>query len=98
MKCFLCCVFERYDVSVLLEKTAFGGGASLKSANPSILTAACPCLVIHAGQKCPQFFGFGRSWMLNKLYFELVPQKEVLRERGLENTVVETRLPCNTVL
>ena len=26
---FLCCVFERYDDSVLLEETAFGGHASL---------------------------------------------------------------------
>ena len=26
---FLCCVFERYDDSVLLEETTFGGDASL---------------------------------------------------------------------
>ena len=88
MKCFLRCVFQRYDavwsaISVLLEETAFGGNASLEPADPSIadflehLTAACPCPVVHAGQKCPQFCGIGRSWILNKLYFELVPQKEV---------------------
>ena len=28
-----------------------------------------------AGQKCPQFCGIG--WMLNKLYFDLVPQEKV---------------------
>ena len=40
-------------------------------------TAACPRSVIHAGHTCPQFCGTGRSWMLNKLCLELVPQKEV---------------------
>ena len=57
----------RSAMSVLLEETAFGGH----------VTAACPRSAIHAGQKCPQFCGIGRSWMLNKLYFELVPQKDV---------------------
>ena len=85
----------RSAMSVLLEETAFGGHASLQPADPSIgdflehLTAACPIPVIHAGQKCPQFCGIGRSWMLNKLYFELVPQKrslarEVWRARRLK--------------
>ena len=31
------------------------------------LTAACPRSVTHASQKCPQFCGIGRSWMLNEL-------------------------------
>ena len=73
----------RSTMSVLLEETAFGGNASLEPADPSTAdlfehpTAACPLPVIHAGQKCPQCCGVGRSWMLNKLYFELVLQKEV---------------------
>ena len=73
----------RSAMSVLLEETAFGGHARLEPADPNIadfleyFTAAFPCFAIHAGQKCPQFCGIGRSWMLNKLYFELVPQKEV---------------------
>ena len=54
-------------------------------------TAACPRSVIHAGQKCPQFCGIGRSWTLNELCLELVPQ-ESPRERDPGNTVVETRL------
>ena len=75
----------RSAISVLLEETAFGGHASLEPADPSIadflehLTAACPRSVRHAGQKCLLFCGIGRSWMLNKLYFELVPQKKSRR-------------------
>ena len=85
----------RSVMSVLLEETAFG--ASLQPADPSIadflehVPAVCPRSVIHAGQKCPQFCGIGGSWMLNKLYFELVPQ-ESPRVIHLVNTVVETRL------
>ena len=57
----------RSAMSVLLEETAFGGHASLEPADPSIAdvlehhTAACPRPLIHAGQKCPQFCGIGRS-------------------------------------
>ena len=65
---FLRCVFERDVVksqdhwSVLLEKTAFGGHASLWPADPSNThllehpTTACPRPVTHAGQKCPQLW------------------------------------------
>ena len=83
-------------VSVLLEKTAFGENASLNLADPCLAiflehpTAACPRSVIHAGQKCPQLSWICRSWMLNGLCLELVPQQKV-QGRDLENTVVETR-------
>ena len=91
---FLRCVFERHDVkshdhcSVLREETASGGHASLQPADPCSTdplehpTAACPRPMTHAGQKCPQFCGNGRNWMLNELCLELVPQKKKLRERG----------------
>ena len=60
-------------ISVILEKPAFGGNASLQLADPSLThflehpTAACPRSVIHAGQKSPQFCGIGRSRTLNEL-------------------------------
>ena len=39
-----------------------------------------------------------RDWHeLDAEHFELVPQKKILRERALENTVVETRL-CRATL
>ena len=66
----------------LLEETAFGGHASIQSADPSIadflehLTAACPRPVIHAGQKCRQFCGIAWSWPLNELCLELVPHED----------------------
>ena len=87
---FMTCFFAvsssgtmRSAMSALLQETAFGGHASLMPADPSLadflehLTAACPRPMIHAGQKCPQFCGIGRSWMLNELCPELVLQKEV---------------------
>ena len=101
MTCF--CVVSlsgtmRFAMSVLLEETAFGGHASLQHADPSNadflehLMAACPRSVIHASQKCPQFCGIGSSWMLNKLFFELVPQKEFQGRKGLESKAVQIRL------
>ena len=74
----------RSAMSVQLEETACGGHASLQPADASTadflehVTAACPRSVTHAGQKGPQFCGIGRSWMLNKLYFELALHGETL--------------------
>ena len=96
------CVFERHDVksqdhcSVPLEKTAFGGHASLQPADPCSTdlsahpAAACPRPMIHAGQKCPPVSRIRKSWMLNELCLEPVPQKS-LRERGLENKAVDVK-------
>ena len=83
-------------MSVLLEKTAFGGHASLQPADPRGTdlfehpTAACPRSVRHAGCKCTQFRGIGRGWILNELCLELVPQKSP-RERGLESKAVDVK-------
>ena len=59
-------------------------------------TAACSRSVIHAGQKCSQFCGIGRSGILNELCLELGPQKNFW-ETELGNEVVETRL-CRATL
>ena len=85
---------------VPLENAAFSGNASLQPADPCIAqflehptAQRLPVHgVIHAGQKVPAILGIGRSWTLNELCLELVPQKRNLRETDLGNTVVETRL------
>ena len=92
---FLRCVFgllgaksqDYWERKLLLEATQ----APTQPADPSLAhflehpTAACPRSVMPAGQKCPQFCGNGRSWMLNELCLELVPQKEV-QERDIRRT------------
>ena len=88
------CQIRVYDVfcggvmSLLLEIHAFGGNAGFKPADPNIAhffehpTAACPRRMIHAGQKCPQFCGIGRSWTLIEVCLELVPQNILGRQIG----------------
>ena len=81
MTCEMTC-FCAVSLRGLLAKTAFGDNANLELADPCLAhfvehpTATCPRLVIHAGQKFPQFCGIGRSWMLNKLCPGLVPQEK----------------------
>ena len=75
----------RSGMSVQLEKN------SLWPADPSLAhfleqpTTACPRSAIHAGQKCPQFCGIGKSWILNELCLEPVPPKEYKGERSGEH-------------
>ena len=84
---FTRCVFERHDVkpqdhcSVPLEKTTFGGHAARIFSNIQRL----PVHVLwYTRHKCPQFCGIGRSWMLNKLFLEVVPKKKSKGERSVE--------------
>ena len=91
MTCFCAVSFERHDVKSqdhcskkppLAATQAFSLRTQALPIFLEHLTAACPRSVIHASQKCPHFCGIGSSRMLNELYFELVPQKEV-RGRGV---------------
>ena len=84
MTCFCAVSFKRRDQdhrSVLLEKPPLAATQPFSLRTPCSTdlvehpAAAGPRPVIDAGQKCPQFCGIGRSWMLNKLHLELVLQK-----------------------
>ena len=79
---FLRCVFERYDAVCHVCSTRKNRLWRQREPFLEHPTATCPPHKIHASQKFPQFCGIGRSWMLNKLCLELVPQKS-LRERDL---------------
>ena len=82
--CVLRCVVERHDAKSQdhcskKQPLAATQALSLRTQALPIFSKIqrllCPRLVIHAGQKCPQFFGIGRSWMLNELCLELVPPR-----------------------
>ena len=77
--------FKRTDVPPLFAETLLGALALILQLllGASQLTnthVACLFSVIHAGQKCSQFCGIGRSWMLHEmlheLCLELVPQQK----------------------
>ena len=81
--------FRRTDVPPLFADTLLGALVLILQLllGASQLTdtyVACLLSVIHAGQKCSQFCGIGRSWMLHELCLELVPQQKNQGERSGE--------------
>ena len=77
--------FRRTDVPPLFAETLLGTLALilqllLGACQLTDTHVACLLSVIHAGQKCSQFCGIGRSWMLHEilheLCLELFPQKD----------------------
>ena len=69
------------SLRITVKNAAFGGNASPQPADASIAhfledpTATCPR---SAGQKCSQFCGMCKSWILNELCLELVPKKKAI--------------------